>query len=239
MHLTRTRRTMRTTRTLRTTRRMRRIRPICRRRSPRRALLFLASRCAWLAVAAGGCGILAPQPDLSQFYVLTSREGVAELVASPSIGRPMVALGPVRFPDYLNRSQMVTRLSETEVRFSDVHRWAEPLESNFKRVLSEDVALGLGRVDVVVYPYVGRRPVYEVPLDVLRFETDGEGTARLVARWVIRDGKTRAGLYAAESRLHEPASGPGVEGAVAALSAAVARLGDEIAAALRRLEPQP
>jgi uncharacterized lipoprotein YmbA len=194
-----------------------------------------------LLVAAGGCGILDPQPDVSKFYVLTSRGGggAAEVNASPGLGRPMVAVGPVRFPDYLNRSQMAVRLSENEVQYSDVHRWAEPLETNFKRVLSQDLAFALGRVDVIIHPYVGRRPVYEVPLEVLRFETDESGMAHLTARWVVRDGKTRAGLYAAESLLTEPAAGPGVQASVAALSAVVTRLSDEIAAAVRQLGSAP
>jgi hypothetical protein len=192
-------------------------------------------------MVAAGCSFLAPQPDVSKFYVLTSRAGagVAELSASPNLGRPMVAVGPVRFPDYLNRSQMAVRLSENEVQFSDVHRWAEPLETNFKRVLSQDLALALGRVDVIIHPYVGRRPLYEVPLEVLRFEVDGDGMAHLTARWAIRDGKTRAALYTAESQLTEPAAAPGVEASVVALSAAVIRLSDEIAAALRQVEPSP
>ena len=194
----------------------------------------LGAGCAALALAAG-CGFLAPQPDISKFYVLTSRPGAPEQSAGPGLGQPMVALGPVRFPDYLNRSQMVTRLSENEVELSDVHRWAEPLETNFKRVLSQDLALALGRIDVIVYPYVGRSPLYEVPLEVLRFEVDGDGTAHLTVRWGIREGTTRAGLYTAESQLSEPAPARGVEGAVAALSSAVARLSDEIAAALRQL----
>jgi len=197
--------------------------------------------CVSLLVVASGCGILDPQPDVSKFYVLTSRTGAstAELNGSPSLGRPMVAVGPVRFPDYLNRSQMAARLSENEVQYSDVHRWAEPLETNFKRVLSQDLAFALGRVDVITYPYVGRRPIYEVPLEVPRFETDESGTAHLTARWGVRDGKTRAGLYTAESQLSEPAAAPGVQASVAALSAAVTRLSEEIAAAVRQLGSTP
>jgi uncharacterized lipoprotein YmbA len=182
-----------------------------------------------------GCSILAPQVDPSRFYVLTATSNTTGDVGSPRPDGPTIGVGPIRLPDYLDRSQLVTRLGPNRVVFSDLERWAEPLEGNLSRVLVENLTFLLNTEKIVSLPALVPIPVrYEVPIAVQRFESDDEGTVELIARWAVRasaDGKI---LHAAESRITEK-GGSHTDEVVAALSRALGRLSEEIAAVIRRL----
>src|SRR5262245_45489678 len=99
--------------------------------------------CVALAAIAcvAGCGFLGPQIDRSKFFLLVAQAATSnEAEAASGVA---VGLGPLKFPDYLQRSEIATRISDTRVDYSKRDLWAEPLERNFVRVLSEDVAATL------------------------------------------------------------------------------------------------
>jgi uncharacterized lipoprotein YmbA len=184
-----------------------------------------------------GCSILSPQPDRSRFYVLTSSvdaPGPTSGAAAYTLG-----LGPIKFPDYLDRSQIVTRVAPNQVVFSDVDRWAEPLDRNFSRVLSENLARLLNTERIISLPtFVPTNVEYEIPIEVLRFESDGSGVVELTARWAIRRPKEGKLLHTRESRIVETASEARTQAMVVALSGAVGKLGEEIAREIERLAPR-
>jgi hypothetical protein len=191
----------------------------------------------WLsaALALAGCSILQPQPDPSRFYVLTAS---VEEAAVPAGGADelMLGLGPIKLPDYLDRAQMVTRVGPNQVVFSEFERWAERLERNFSRVLGENLSRLLGTEKIISLPAFIPAPLrFEVPIEVLRFESDDRGVVELWARWAIRNASDRKLLHAHESRVTETANGTETQAVVAALGRAVGKLGEEIAAEVRRL----
>jgi uncharacterized lipoprotein YmbA len=180
-----------------------------------------------------GCSILAPQPDPSRFYVLTP--SVDQTTPPGVAGTSTLGLGPIKFPDYLDRSQIVTRVAPNQVVFSDVARWAEPLDRNFSRVLGENLSRLLNTERVVSLPtFVPVVAKYEIPIEVLRFESDDKGVVELSARWAIRNPAEGKLLHTSESHITETATEPGTKAMVAALSAAVGKLGSEIADAIRQ-----
>ena len=103
-----------------------------------------------LVLAVGAAACLGPRPDPSTFYVLSAAATPAETV------RPLnakVGLGPVSLPDYLDRSELVTRLSDNQLAVSATERWAEPFEASLLRALGSNLDRLLrpeGRVD---YPW--------------------------------------------------------------------------------------
>src|SRR5579864_8567616 len=158
--------------------------------------------CAWLFVVAG-CSILSPQPDRTKFFVLTavSDAGATGTASAAANGTSnlVIGIGPIGFPDYLRRPEVITRTSPTTVELSDVDRWAEPLDSAFARVLSEDLSRLLGTQRIVAYPwYQSNRVDYQVECNVIHFETDSSGGSHLHAQWTIRDGTGKL-LIARES----------------------------------------
>jgi uncharacterized lipoprotein YmbA len=114
-------------------------------------------------------------------------------------------------------------------------RWAEPLDKNFVRVLSENLATLLDTQQIEKYPWSLRTKVdYQIEINVQRFETTSDGQTQLIASWIIRDGHGRKILYASQTAAESPA-GPDGLSASAALSSDLATLSKEIATRITEL----
>jgi len=198
-----------------------------------RTILVLALAC--LAV---GCSVLAPQPDRSQTFVLTS---AAEEGGGQGRGGAVlsVGIGPVLLPSYLTRSEIVRRSGENRLVYDQNKLWGEPLEQGFRRVLGEDLGQTLGTVHVFQYPWsTGLRVEYQIPIQILRFDVDESGLVTLNTRWGIRRPGEPDVLSSQESRIVEAPRDGSTGSVVTAMSAAVGRLSDEIATAIRRAAPR-
>lgn len=193
-----------------------------------------ATGLAVLALAVGSC--FGAKKDPSQFYVLNSAavDGTAGAAGSAgSVEGKIIGVGPVRFPAYLDRPQMVTRISDVQVTVSEFERWAESPELNFTAVLARNLEVQLGTPRIATFPWIAGVD-YAVRIEVHRFERDASGTTELECRWVIIDSD-REPVVSAESSFREPAADATTDAAVAALSRTVERLSVEIAGALRQL----
>ncbi|HEV2174085.1 MAG TPA: PqiC family protein, partial [Nitrospira sp.] len=143
--------------------------------------------------------------------------------------------GPIDFPDYLRRSQVVTRSAPNQIDLSTVERWGEPLDKNFQRVLSENLAQLLNTYRIEQYPWNRKTQVdYQVAINVQNFETTTDGRSQLNARWIIKDGSKGKDLYASETTANTPV-GTGDTGASSALSNDLATLSREIASQVTEL----
>ena len=76
---------------------------------------------------------------------------------------------------------------------------------------------------------------YEIPMEILRFESNDQGVVELSARWAIRSTASGKIVYATESHITETASGTEKKAIVAALSNAVGKLSEEVAAEIQRI----
>jgi len=182
-----------------------------------------------LALGAAGCLSLKPQPDPARFYVLSAT------VPEPAARQPglVVGVGPITLPDYLDRSQLVTRYGDHRLGLAEASRWAEPLEPMVARVLRDDVVAALGAERGIDYPWARTfAPAPVVEVDFEHFERDSAGTALLDARWRVRHG---ASVRVGRSQLAEPSASTSSEDAVAAMSRVLGRLAGEIATAARDL----
>jgi uncharacterized protein len=190
------------------------------------------------AFVAGACSPLGPIPDRSRYYTLMPPP--VESADSDTRREPstiVYGLGPVTLPAYLDRSQVATRLSATEVAYSQWDRWAEPLGANIAWVLRQSLVEELRADDIVAYPWTGASVDYQVEVRLLCFETDVKGETRLVARWSVRDARHDRLIVRKETSLTRAGKPDDRAGSTAALSATLGELGHEIAAALRDLPP--
>jgi uncharacterized lipoprotein YmbA len=141
------------------------------------AMHFKASPIAFgVCVLAAACSVLSPQPDQTKFYLLTPVADRTWMPASTSSKSPdaqlTIGVGPVDFPDYLRRFSVVTRIAPNRINLSDEKRWAEPLDRNFTRVLSENLATLLETQRIERYPWSLKTKVnYQIEVDVQQFET--------------------------------------------------------------------
>ena len=79
-------------------------------------------RSCLLLTALAGC---APgQP--TRHYTLST---ASEPAAAPRSGQgPVIGLGPLTLPQYLDRADIVTRAGANQMRLGEFSQWAEPLE---------------------------------------------------------------------------------------------------------------
>ena len=190
-------------------------------------------------VMAAGCSVLSPQPDRSKFFILSPVPDNAAMATQPTSTSPdsqlTIGVGPVEFPDYLRRLAVVTRVAPNRIELSDDRRWAEPLDKNFTRVLSENLATLLKTQRIEKYPWALRAKVdYQIEIDVQRFETTSDGQSQIIASWIIRDGPSSKILYASQTTAGAPA-GVDEASASSALSNDLATLSKEIAARVAEL----
>jgi uncharacterized protein len=183
--------------------------------------------------------LFGPQPDQSRYFVLTAA------VATPSATAPganaySIGLGPVRLPSYLSsHDEIATRVEANRVEYSSSDFWAEAIDTNFSRVLERNLDNILDDAQIVSFPWVKSTNIdYQVEVAVERFERDPKGDSQLLVHWTISDGKDGRILLDRESTIAHPAQSSSTDAAVAALSADVGDLSDQIATAVRSLRDE-
>jgi uncharacterized protein len=192
-----------------------------------------------LSVLTAACTVLPAQKDSSQFFILSPPPQTGE-VTHTDYGRELsLGLGPINFPGYLKRREIVTRISDDRLQLSENKRWAESLDANFQRVLSQDLAMQLSTDNIVLFPWYGQPQMdYQVEVQVHRFDTDAANRSELKARWIIKDGKSEQELFATESNISSAVSPTDIAGSEA-LSNDVNTLSAQIAQSIKRLTEAP
>ena len=204
--------------------------------------IFLAGA---IAASMTGCSymakaILAPQKDISKFYLLTP---TADTAASTTPQTPTqspadsftLGLGPIKLPPYLDRPEVVTRMAPNRLELSKDDRWGESVQNGFTRAMERDLAAQAGAA-VIVFPWYNTVHIdMQVQIDVYRFETDAQGTATLSAKWTILDSTGKNILYTVESHLTQPSKPGDNTEAAAALSRTIGDLSGQIANMLQQL----
>jgi uncharacterized protein len=192
-------------------------------------------RIAVVGLSVAGCGTFSPRPDPSRFFTLSSLPQMEQTpLKNPTTPEKMLlGIGPIKFPGYLDRQEIVVRSAQNRFDVSENDRWAEPLQENFARVLSENLALLLNTDLIIIYPWPpADRPRYQVEIDVFRFEANSERNGQLFARWSVLDSGDKKVAVVKESRVIRNAKEKSTDGSVAALSEAVGDLSREIANAV-------
>lgn len=179
-----------------------------------------------LTLGLGGC--FAPRADPSTFFQLSPVPPAAVQPAVPV----SVGIGPITVPAYLDRLQLVTRVSENQLAVNETERWAEPLAEGIARTLQENLATLLPGSSYVRFPwYADVAPDYALQIELRRFEGDGVGLAVLEGTWSLSRGEERVGGRAV--RIEETGAGPTRTEQVAVLSRLLSTLSGEIASAMR------
>jgi uncharacterized lipoprotein YmbA len=189
-----------------------------------------------LAVCVGVAALSAcASSPASRFYTL----GAGSAVPGPSASATqradspafLIEVPPVAVPSQVARNQLVVQTGDSRVDVLEQERWASPPADEIRRALSGDLAEQLGTFDVYGAPYPNGMPVYRVTVNVRRFESWLGSRAVLDAVWSVRAMGTQTVLTC--RTVAQVPVGPGYSALVDGHRQAVARMADEIAAALR------
>jgi hypothetical protein len=186
--------------------------------------------CAWV-VLLNGCGHTQP----SRFYLLQSLPDMEKVKQAPTSGQGLaICVGPIMFPKYLDRPQIITTTKANELKLAEFDRWAEPLRDNFSRVLTENLSKALETDRVAVFPWGKVTSFdYQVLVTVVRFDGELGGNAELSARWSVFGDGGKKELLTRRSDLSEPTGAQGYEALVSSQSRAIAGLSKEIAGSIK------
>ena len=193
------------------------------------------SGCSYMAKA-----ILAPQKDISKFYLLTPTADTATpstaTAATQSTNDSFtLGLGPIKLPPYLDRPEIVTRAAPNRLELSKEDRWGESLQNGFTRAMERDLSAQTG-ASIIVFPWYNTVHIdMQVQIDVYRFETDAQGIATLSAKWTILDSTGKNILYTVETRFTQPSKPGDNTEAAAALSRTIGDLSSQIANMMQQL----
>ncbi len=188
---------------------------------------------ALVSLLLSACG---SSPPVRYFSLSPSVTTVSEEADDAAI----LGFGPIRMPDYLDRSQVVTRDSGQEVNVDEFSRWAEPMSSAFHRVVSADVdnsvdglvviALALDSVirDAVDYRLLG---------SVARYDADRGGRVILDVQWgIVETASSDMVLAPHRSRYEARAASPDDPASIAsAMNEALADFSRDIAGEMRAI----
>jgi uncharacterized lipoprotein YmbA len=183
-----------------------------------------------LAFAAGCAG---PSPR-SNYYLLSASpdQEIGQTTTAASDGLS-IGIGPVSFPDYLDRQQIVIRTGPNEVSFSEFDRWAEPLKNNFMRVFKEDLVELLRTDNIFVYPWPPDAVFeFQVSVEATRFDAHPGDMSELDVQWMIIRAHDREVVLSRKSSYTVDLDGSDYNTIVAAQSRTVADFSREVAAAI-------
>jgi uncharacterized lipoprotein YmbA len=192
--------------------------------------VFLISLCFLFAF-----GCVSSKP--SKYYILTPMQKVEKGVEGEAPGQGLaIGIGPIEFPEYLDRSEIVTRTGSNEIEFTDFDLWAGSLQENFGRVLAENLSALLPTDTLVLLPRPRLLPLnYQIAMEVIRFDGALGGDVTLITRWAVFKAKDKKPLFIRKSNVTEPVETKGYEALVAAQSRAVEHLSRQIAEAIKTL----
>jgi len=181
-----------------------------------------------LGLLLGGCS---SKSELYRLHpTIQSSEGTRTLREHRLLG-----IAEVEVADYLEKPELVTRLSPTHLQPHDEEQWAGSLSGSVQEVLQENLTALLPGVGVLRYPW--EEPLsdpYRLYVSIDRFDGDLNGTVTLAGRWSLID--RREDRLVAGERFRYSAKGPAekTDDIVATQSSLLERLSRRIASKIRR-----
>jgi uncharacterized lipoprotein YmbA len=182
-----------------------------------------------MSVAACGTGTAPPRDYVLGAPVAESRQAVSQ------VGLPVVEIRPVRLPEYLDTTDLLTRRAGGQIEPSQTARWGERLSIGVARSLASSLATRLPSAAVTTMS--AEQPSWQVLVDLDSFEQRQDGNCVLAGRWSVRDGRRRT-IEVERVSLLVPVDGTNDEHVVAAMTHAVDEFAARIAATLQQRLPR-
>ncbi|MFL9965182.1 PqiC family protein [Paraburkholderia sediminicola] len=117
----------------------------------------------------------------ARFYTLgtDSESTIANRTASPAF---LIDMRPVKVPAAVARSQLIVQVNAAQVKVLEDDRWASPLPDEIRNALLAALTQQAGAPDV----REAALPVYQVSVDIQRFESWPGSHALIDAVWSVR-----------------------------------------------------
>lgn len=179
-----------------------------------------------------GCAAT-PAPRLYRLHIPVTAQPASSLPDGHT-----VVLDPVHIPRYLDRPQIVTRKGGYELFADDANRWAAPLDRHITRILGGALDRKTAKLRVITRMEAApEKPMDRIVTEIFGFSADETATVRLAGYWQKIPRKGPAGkkqTFSIETRAENQTP----TAIVAAMSAAMETLAEQMAAGLSRNLPE-
>ena len=194
--------------------------------------LYRMSAFVGLLFIVAACGSSPPVRYFSLEAVDGRYQGEVEVVAG-------LGVGPLRMPEYLAKTRIVTRRGDAEMIVDDFNRWAEPVEDEVHRIVATNLDGLLEDTVVVAFPYRHYTDLRgQVVGRVDRFDADQDGQVVLLVQWGIVTPDNEFVVLPRRVRYEAQASTAGDYSAIAsAMSEVLADFSRDIAREYREAFP--
>lgn len=144
----------------------------------------------------------------SRFFTLTPLAEADRRDSDISGGALAVGIGPVVFPQFLDRPQLVLRDGTNRLSLEEFNRWGGTVQDDFLRVWGENLAHLLNTSRIVIFPSESRLPLdFRITAEVVSFEGRVGGDAVLKVRWAVMDERLEQALASREDLYRCPVRG--------------------------------
>ena len=175
-------------------------------------------------------------PPVAYYTLHTLPERQQEIPAAVMDNTIAIGVGPVEFPKFLDRPQIVTRKSQNQIEVSEFNRWAGSFPGDFSRVLAKNISILLPTDRVAVYPWGDQfTPTYQIKLEVEQFDGQLGESVVLDVTWMVTNQEGTNTLMVRKSRVEEAVSDETYEALVEAKSNGLVTLSRTIVEELRIL----
>jgi uncharacterized lipoprotein YmbA len=187
-----------------------------------KTLVFIVL-CFWSV----GCASSPP----TKFYLLSPLPAPDQETTETQDHRPtIIRLDAVVIPGYLDRPEIVTRISENEIHLADLNQWGEPLRGNLTNILAVNLSRLLPAKRFAIFPFKCPSPIdYQIRVEIVQMDGSLDGDVHLTAQWSILQGKEENILVTRKSRFKAKKAPTGYDELVEAQSLLVEALSREIA----------
>jgi len=181
-------------------------------------------------------GCASTQP--SKFYILNSIEKQAgQQKGSDAMQNVTIRIDSIEIPDYLDRSQIVTRGSRSELKVDEFNRWAGSLKENISLVLAENLSLLLSTDRVFVHPWISADSFnYWIHVEIIRLDVIPGDTVTMKALWTISGDRGKKEYITRTSEFTEKLREGSYGLMVDAMSRTFEKLSQEIAQEIEKLK---
>lgn len=184
-----------------------------------------------LALLGAGCMNDTPEALMYTLNSLDEMERNTGPIHPPEHNKAMsVGIGPVKFPDHLDRASIVTRTNKNQLNVNEFHRWGGSLEKNFVQVMVENMRLLLGTELIMARPWERYfKPDRRISLDVYRLDGRLGEYGIISATWRIFEKTKDEPIAVRRSTVKQPVVDGSYDALVEAQSRAIGELCLEIA----------
>ena len=140
----------------------------------------------------------------SNFYQLHTVQTSTTNKAT-NLKHTVIGVAEVDIPEYLDKPEVVTRLSQGRLQVNETERWAGAFDKNIQSVLTENLSMMLSQYSFMSYPW--DEPVkeqYRIYLSIEHFDGDTTtGMVRLEGRWTLVNMNDHSVVTGQNIRYHE------------------------------------